>query len=125
MENILNTDIKFLPGVGPRRAELLGKELGITTYFDLLYYFPYKYIDRTRFYKVSEVRADMPHIQLRGRLEGFQVTGPPRKKRFVALLRDDTGVIELVWFRGLAWIKGSLKEGREYIVFGKPNRYAP
>ncbi len=123
MEKILSTDIKFLTGVGPKRAELLSKELGINTYFDLLYYFPYKYIDRTRFYKVSEVRPDMPHIQLRGRLEGFQVAGPPRKKRFVALLRDDTGVIELVWFRGLAWIKDSLKVGKEYIVFGRPTRY--
>jgi ATP-dependent DNA helicase RecG len=123
MENILNTDIKFLPGVGPKRAELLSKELGINTYFDLLYYFPYKYIDRTRFYKISEVKADMPHIQLRGRLEKFQMTGPPRKKRFVALLRDDTGTIELVWFRGLAWIKDSLKQGKEYIVFGRPTRY--
>ncbi len=123
MEKILSTDIKFLSGVGPKRAELLSRELGINTYFDLLYYFPYKYIDRTRFYKVSEVRPDMPHIQLRGRLEGFQVAGPPRKKRFVALLRDDTGVIELVWFRGLAWIKDSLKVGKEYIVFGRPTRY--
>ena len=123
MEKILSTDIKFLPGVGPKRAELLSKELGITTYFDLLYYFPYKYIDRTRFYKVAEVKGDMPHIQLRGRLEGFQVAGPPRKKRFVALLRDETGVIELVWFRGLSWIRDSLKEGKEYIVFGRPTRY--
>ena len=123
MEKILSTDIKFSPGVGPKRAELLSKELGITTYFDLLYYFPYKYIDRTRFYKVAEVKGDMPHIQLRGRLEGFQVAGPPRKKRFVALLRDETGVIELVWFRGLSWIRDSLKEGKEYIVFGRPTRY--
>ncbi len=123
MEKILGTDIKFLPGVGPKRAELLGKELGIHTYFDLLYYFPYKYIDRTRFYKVAEVKGDMPHIQLRGRLEGGQVVGPPRKKRFVALLRDETGVIELVWFRGLAWIKDSLTPGKEYIVFGKPARF--
>ena len=123
MGDILHTDIKFLPGVGPKRAELLSKELGITTYFDLLYYFPYKYIDRTRFYKVAEVKGDMPHIQLRGRLEGFQVAGPPRKKRFVALLRDETGVIELVWFRGLSWIRDSLKEGKEYIVFGRPTRY--
>ena len=123
MEKILSTDIKFLPGVGPKRAELLSKELGITTYFDLLYYFPYKYIDCTRFYKVAEVKGDMPHIQLRGRLEGFQVAGPPRKKRFVALLRDETGVIELVWFRGLSWIRDSLKEGKESIVFGRPTRY--
>ncbi len=123
MEQILNTEIKYLPGVGPKRAELLEKELGIRTYFDLLYYFPYKYIDRTRFYKVAEVRAEMPHIQLRGRLENFRMLGPPRQRRFVADLRDETGVIELVWFKGLTWIRDSLKEGKEYIVFGKPSRF--
>ncbi len=123
MEKILNTDIKYLPGVGPRRAELLAQELGIRTYFDLLYYFPYKYIDRTRFYKVAEVRADMPHIQLRGVLENFQMVGQPRRRRFVAHLRDETGVIELVWFKGLNWIQDSLKEGKEYIVFGRPVKY--
>ncbi len=123
MEDILNTDIKYLQGVGPKRAELLNKELGIVTFFDLLYYFPYKYIDRTKFYKINEISAELPYIQLKGRIEGFQVAGHPRKKRLVALLSDDTGTIELVWFRGITWIKDSLTVGKEYIVFGKPVKY--
>jgi len=123
MKDILKTDIKFLQGVGPRRAELLRKELNISNFFDLLYYFPYKYIDRTKFYKINEISGDLPYIQLRGRIEGFQVIGQPRKKRFVALFSDDTGTIELLWFQGITWIKDSLTAGKEYIVFGKPVRY--
>ncbi|MCD6200671.1 MAG: ATP-dependent DNA helicase RecG [Bacteroidales bacterium] len=123
MEKILQTDIKYLQGVGPRRAELLKKELGITTFFDLLYYFPYKYIDRTRFYRISEISGDLPYIQLRGRIEGYRMIGAPRKKRLVARFSDDTGTIELVWFRGLSWVASSYPPGKEYIVFGKPTRF--
>ncbi len=123
MEKILQTDIKYLQGVGPKRADLLKKELGITTFFDLLYYFPYKYIDRTRFYRISEISGDLPYIQLRGRIEGYRMTGAPRKKRLVARFSDDTGTLELVWFRGLSWVTSSYPPDREYIVFGKPTRY--
>ncbi|HHJ09981.1 MAG TPA: ATP-dependent DNA helicase RecG [Bacteroidetes bacterium] len=123
MEKILQSDIKYLQGVGPGRADLLKKELGITTFFDLLYYFPYKYIDRTRFYRISEISGDLPYIQLRGRIEGYQIIGTPRKKRLIARFSDDTGTIELVWFRGLSWVTSSYPPGKEYIVFGKPTRF--
>ncbi|HCC70379.1 MAG TPA: ATP-dependent DNA helicase RecG [Bacteroidales bacterium] len=123
MTDILDTEIKFLTGVGPRRSELLSKELGIKTFSDMLYYFPYKYIDRTKFYRVSELTPDMPHVQVRGIIEGFQTEGGGRNKRLTASFRDDTGSIKLVWFKGLKWIVDSYKINKEYIIFGKPGLF--
>jgi ATP-dependent DNA helicase RecG len=121
MEDLLQSDIKYLSGVGPKRAELLGNELGIRTFGDLLYHFPYKYIDRSRFYKISEINSQLPYIQIRGRITSVEVAGPKYKKRLVASFTDDTGSIELVWFQGLSWIRETLKPDREYVAFGKPN----
>ncbi|MDR3351079.1 MAG: ATP-dependent DNA helicase RecG [Prevotellaceae bacterium] len=118
---MLTNDIKYLAGVGPKRGELLFKELGIATFEDLLYTFPFRYIDRTKFYTVSELTPDLPYIQLRGKIIRFQEAGYGKgQKRYIAYFSDGTGVIELVFFRGLKWIREKLKPGVEYIVFGKP-----
>lgn len=123
MSEFLKQDIKFLPGVGPKRADLLNKELSIFTLEDLLYYFPYKYIDRTKFYRINEIHATLPYIQIKGRILGFKSIGTRNKKRLVAGFTDETGVIELVWFKGVKWIQESLATGKEYIVFGKPSLF--
>src|SRR6056297_1768288 len=123
MPDFLQQDIKFLTGVGPKRAELLNKELEIFTFEDLLYYFPYKYIDRSRFYQVRDLNPELPHIQLKGKIIGFEYIGGGRKKRLVAYFTDGTGTIELVWFRGLNYIQKSLELNKEYIVFGKPGYF--
>ena len=121
MQDFFETDIKFLPGVGPKRAELLNNELSIFTFRDLLYYFPYKYIDRTKFYKVSELDPDMPFVQVKGMINGYYTEGHKAAKRLIADFQDDTGIIKLVWFKGGKWITGSYTPGVEYIVFGKPS----
>jgi len=120
MQNLYQRDIKYLPGVGPKRAEWLEKELNIRTFADLLYYYPYKYADRTRFYKISEIHPDLPHVQIRGRFTRFGFAGDPRRKRFVARFADETGSLEVVWFRGLRWIQNAYQTNREYVLFGKP-----
>lgn len=120
MADVLQTDIKFLQGVGPKRAELLQQELNIRTFGDLLYHFPFKYIDRSRFYKISEISTQLPYIQIRGKIVAVEVAGPKYRKRLVATFTDDTGSIELVWFQGISWIRETLKRDREYIAFGKP-----
>jgi ATP-dependent DNA helicase RecG len=121
MADLLQTDIKFLTGVGPKRADLLNSELNIHTFEDLLFHFPYRYIDRSRFYKISEISSQLPYIQIRGRITSLEVTGPRYKKRLVANFNDDTGTIELVWFQGVSWIRETIKKDREYVAFGKPN----
>lgn len=123
MADPLQNDIKFLSGVGPKRAELLARELGIRTFGDLLYHFPYKYIDRSRFYKIREIHSELPYIQVRGRIVSVDVAGPGYRKRLIAGFADDTGKIELVWFQGISWIRETLKTDREYVVFGKPTRH--
>ena len=120
MQDFLDTNITYLPGVGPKRAELLNTELSIYTYRDLLYYFPYKYIDRTRFYKISELDPDLPFVQIKGIIKGFYVEGRGGGKRLVADFQDETGMIKLVWFKGTKWITETYTTGPEYIVFGKP-----
>lgn len=123
MFDLLTRDIKYLPGVGPQRAELLNKELQIRSVRDLLYYFPYKYIDRSRLYYVHEIDGDMPYIQLRGEFLGFETIGEGRNKRLVAHFSDHTGIVDLVWFQGLKYIIGKYKLNRPYIIFGKPTMY--
>jgi ATP-dependent DNA helicase RecG len=120
-KEFLNTNITYLPGVGPKRAELLNKELNIFTFNDLLYNFPYKYIDRTKFYKISELDPDLPFVQIKGVIRGFTTEGQGPGKRLVADFQDETGTIKLVWFKGGKWITGSYTPGVEFIVFGKPN----
>ena len=119
-KEFLDTEITYLQGVGPKRAELLNKELSIFTFRDLLYYFPYKYIDRTRFYKIAELDPDLPFVQIRGIIKGYTTEGHGNSKRLVADFQDDTGTIKLVWFKGGKWITGSFSPGVEFIVFGKP-----
>ncbi len=119
----LGNNIQFLKGVGPKRAELLNKELNIFTAEDLLFHFPFRYIDRTRFYKLSEVSENMPNIQVKGVISDFRTKGSGRKTYLTAQLTDGTGSLELIWFKGVKWIKESLVSGKEYIVFGKPARY--
>jgi ATP-dependent DNA helicase RecG len=119
-KEFLDTEITYLTGVGPKRAELLNKELSIFTFRDLLYHFPYKYIDRTKFYKISEIDPDMPFIQIKGQIKGYVSEGQGKGKRLTADFKDETGTIKLVWFKGGKWITGSYTTGIEYIVFGKP-----
>ncbi|KGF52263.1 ATP-dependent DNA helicase RecG [Prevotella amnii] len=114
----------YLPGVGPRRKDILSKELGINTYRDLLEYYPYKYIDRTKVYLTSELSLDMPFVQLRGKILSFEEYDMgKRKKRIVAHFSDGHGVCDLVWFNGIQYIYKNYKIGKEYVVFGKPGFY--
>lgn len=123
MPDYLNQEIKFLSGVGPKRAELLNKELGIYTFEDLLYYFPYKYIDRSKFYRIKDLNQDLSFIQIKGKITGFDLTGGGRKQRLIAYFSDGTGVMELLWFKGLSYIQKNLLINTEYIVFGKPGYF--
>ncbi len=120
MQDFLDTNITYLTGVGPKRAELLNKELNINTFRDLLYYFPFKYIDRTKFYKISELDPDLPSVQVKGLIRGYSTEGHGSGKRLVADFHDDSGSIKLVWFKGIKWIPGNYPPGVEFIVFGKP-----
>jgi len=120
MQEFLDTSITYLTGVGPKRAELLIKEININTFRDLLYYFPYKYIDRTRFYKIAELDPDLPFVQIKGVIKGYSTEGHGPGKRLVADFQDETGTIKLVWFKGAKWITGSYPPDVEFIVFGKP-----
>lgn len=113
-------DIKYLQGVGPQRAALLEKELNISSFKDLLYYFPYKYVDRSRLYTIAEIDGNMPYIQLRGRVLSFETFGEGAKRRLVGHFTDGTGVIDLIWFKGLKFVMGKYKANEEYLVFGKP-----
>lgn len=121
--DLSSRDIKFLPGVGPHRAEILEKELGIRSFKDLLYHFPYKYVDRSRIYKIGEIDGSMPYIQLKGQILSFETFGEGRQRRLVAHFSDGTGVADLVWFQGIKFITGKYKCREEYIVFGKPSIY--
>lgn len=123
MYDMLQQDITYLPGVGPQRAKLLKDELQIGTLRDLLYYFPYKHIDRTRLYYIHELTADMPYVQLRGHILSFETEGEGRKRRLVAHFTDGHGKVELVWFQGIKYVTSRYKLHTEYIVFGKPSVY--
>ncbi len=117
----LSKDITFLPGVGPKKAELLKQELNIVSYEDLLYYFPYKYVDRSKFYSVKELNPNMPYVQVKGRLKSLKTIGKGRQSRMTATFSDGTGIMELVWFKGHKYIKENLDANAEYIIFGKPS----
>ena len=120
MFDITTRDIKYLQGVGPQRATMLNKELNIYSLRDLLYYFPYKYVDRSRLYYIHEIDGNMPYIQLKGQILSFETIGEGRQRRLVAHFSDGTGVIDLVWFQGIKYLMGRYKAHEEYIVFGKP-----
>lgn len=133
MPGFFDTKIEFLKGVGPQRATLLNKELNIFTYGDLIQHYPFRYEDRTHFYTIAETyellakswendesNRQIPHVQIRGRITGLTTAGVKYKKRLIAVFRDHTGEIELVWFQGLQWVLNRIKPGPEYVVFGKP-----
>jgi len=120
IQDFLDTNITYLSGVGPKRAELLNKEINVSTYRDLLYYFPYKYIDRTKFYEIAELDPDLPFVQIKGIIKGYYSEGRGPGKRLVADFQDESGTIKLIWFKGLKWITGNYSPGVEFIVFGKP-----
>lgn len=124
MPTILDQDIMYLPGVGPKRKEILSKELNINSYGDLLEYYPYKYVDRSKIYAISELRGNMPFVQIRGKILSFdEFSMGSRKKRVVAHFTDGIGVVDLVWFQGTKYVYDTCKIGVEYIVFGKPGIY--
>ena len=115
--------ITYLPGVGPKRAEVLQKEVNLASYEDLLYYIPYKYMDRSRFYRVSDINGSMPYIQLKGRILSFETLGEGSAKRLIGKFSDGTGTIDLGWFKQIHWVTNKLKPDVDYIVFGKPTLF--
>ena len=124
MSSILDQDIQFLPSVGPKTKEILSKELGIRSYGDLLEYYPYKYVDRSKIFHISELTSDMPFVQLKGKILSYEeVDIGKRNKMLVAHFSDGYGVVDLVWFRSAQYIIKSYRVGTEYIVFGKPSAY--
>ncbi len=124
MTSILSQDIKYLTGVGPKRKEILEKELQISTWGDLLEYYPYKYVDRSRIYRIGELRGELPFVQLKGKILSFEEFAMgAHRKRVVAHFSDGTGVVDLVWFRGAQYVYKTYKVNEEYIVFGRPGIY--
>ncbi|MDD4608810.1 MAG: ATP-dependent DNA helicase RecG [Bacteroidaceae bacterium] len=123
MFDLYTQDITYVHGVGPQRAEMLKKEINVVTVYDLFYYFPYKYVDRSRVYRISDIDGNMPFIQLKGEILHLEVIGEGRTRRMVAHFSDGTGVVDLVWFRGLKFLAGRFKLHKEYIVFGKPTSF--
>ena len=124
MPDVLNQDIQYLPGVGPRRKALLEKELGIRTYGDLLEYYPYKYVDRSRVYRIGELSADTQFVQVCAKILSFETFDAGRHRtRLVAHVTDGTGVADIVWFSGAKYMLEHLKVGEPYIIFGRPTVY--
>ena len=120
---VLDTELTYLPGIGPKRADLLQKELGLKTWGDLLYYFPYKHIDRSRLYRISELTSDMPFVQIRGQFISFEQVGEGRKKRLIGHFTDGYGWVDCVWFNSQQYILKSVKLHADYIVFGRPSLF--
>lgn len=123
MEKLAKLDIKYLHGVGPKRADLLASQLDIHSYYDLLYYFPFRYVDKSKIHKINEISGDMPYIQLKGRFVNFTVNGEGARRRLNALFSDGTGVIDVVWFNRVKQIQESYHTGVEYVIFGKPSQF--
>ncbi len=123
MPSKLDTPLTYLKGVGPKKAELLQKELGLHTWRDLLYHYPFRYVDKTRFTPIRALHADSGEVLLRGVLRRLETVGTGPKKRMIGRLRDHTGVVELVWFKGLQWLEKSLVVGQEYVVFGRVHTF--
>ena len=123
VNNILDTPIEYLKGVGPQRAELLKKEIKIFVFADLISYYPFRYVDRTIFNKINEIDANLNYVQLKGKLNRLEIIGTKRSKRLIGIFSDGSKQIELVWFQGIKWMMDTLKANTEYIVFGKPSSY--
>ncbi|MFV0366015.1 MAG: ATP-dependent DNA helicase RecG [Mangrovibacterium sp.] len=120
MAGFMDTDIKYMAGVGPKRAEILRKELQVATFGDMLYYFPYKYIDRTKFHTIRELNTSSAHVQIKGMVRRKELQGEGKKQRLVVTFADEAGSIELIWFSGIKYIQDNLKVNEWYVAFGKP-----
>ncbi len=118
--SFLDTTIEYLKGVGPKRGELLRKELSISNFHDLISYYPFRYIDKSRIFKINDIKSDLAYVQLKGKIRGMNMVGQGRGKRMTAWLYDESGRIELVWFKGFKWLKGKFNPDTLYTVFGKP-----
>jgi len=121
--DLSNQDIKYLPGVGPKKADLFDKELGILSAEDLLRHYPYKYVDRSRFYYLHEISEEMPFVQVKGQIIRFEKVGEGHNQRLTAIFTDGHETIELVWFKGVKWVLDKYKTGIQYVVFGKPSPF--
>lgn len=124
IDRLRATEVMYLKGVGPKRGEMLSKQLGIKTLYDLLYHFPTHYVDRSRFYTINSFHSEMPAVQVKGRFVTFTVQGEGAKMRLVGLFSDGTGTMEVVWFRRIKWMRETYKVGEEYVVFGKPAEFS-
>lgn len=122
-QTVFDTPIDYLKGVGPDKATLLKTELNIHTFGDFITYFPFRYVDKTKFYKLAEISPDMANVQVKGIITDINTVGSGRASRLSAQLTDETGSIELVWFQGVRWVRQTLKPGAAYVVFGKPNEF--
>ena len=123
MSSFMDTKVEFLKGVGPAKAKLLNEELGIQTFHDLIHHFPFRYEDRSHFQTISQIQSDSENVQIKGVIDRVEVVGAARKQRLTAVFRDATGQIELIWFKGVKWMKTKLKPGIPYIVYGKPSLF--
>lgn len=124
MSNFFETDIKFLKGVGDARAKVLASELGVATFRDLLYYFPFRHIDRSRFYAISELSGtDMPAIQIKGQFINFHTDGEGARKRLIGVFSDGKKMMETVWFSKITTFSTAYKPGVDYVIFGKPTLF--
>src|SRR5574344_2336198 len=121
MSDVTNTtDISALYCVGPKRAALFNKEIDVTTIHDLLYYYPYRYVDRSQMTQIRNIDLSMPYVQLKGQILGFDTVGEGKRERFIAHFTDGTGVVDLVWFQGIKYVVSKYKVNKVYVVFGKP-----
>ncbi|MTI31476.1 ATP-dependent DNA helicase RecG, partial [Xanthovirga aplysinae] len=123
MAGFFDTHIEYLKGVGPQKAALINKELGIFTFRELIQHYPFRYEDRTRFYQISEINPDLPYVQIKGKIRSIETSGEGRKKRLVARFTDNSGETELVWFKGIQWVIKKLKTGVNYIIVGKATAF--
>jgi len=121
--DLLQTPIEYLKGVGPKRGELLRKDAGVSNYYDLLTYYPFRHVDRSRFLPIGEINSENIYLQIRGKVTDVQLVGQGRSSRLVVTIRDHTGSIDLVWFQGISWVKDKFTPGSEWIVFGKPTLF--
>ena len=121
--SILNTPVEFVKGIGPNRADVLKKDLGIFTYGDVLAHYPFRYIDRTQYHKINQITPESSYIQIIGRVISKKTIGEKRAKRIIAVFKDETGIMELVWFQSLKWVEENIAEGMVYVAFGKPNLF--
>ena len=121
--SILDTKIEFLKGVGPKKAELLNQELSIYSFFDLITFFPYRYIDRTRVYHINEIKSFDADVQVIGVVKNKEYIGFGRKQRLVVNLMDETGIVSLTFFKRIKWLNNFIQLGKKYLIFGKPKKY--